>query len=124
MVGGVVLAVYNVRGKRSVLVAGTDGERGDHLVIDVPPNAAVIKRGDQVWWQGKQLMLTPHDGGGEIKTERQGYAYSPVALWPSVAELCRQGICPHCGCKECMKDGKGSLWCPRCGESYDFKGIA
>lgn len=29
-------------------------------------------------------------------------------------ELCLRGICPLCGCEDCMADGRGMLWCPNC----------
>jgi hypothetical protein len=35
-----------------------------------------------------------------------------------VERLLYEGICPNCANDECMNDGRGSLWCPACGEAY------
>lgn len=48
-------------------------------------------------WMPIEIRFHKHDRMAEIKRE-----------------LAKRGICPECGCKDCMADGAGMLWCPNC----------
>lgn len=121
MVGGIIKEVYMFEDRLSLLVRGTGCESSDLRCIDVTLDAARegVSRGDTIWWQAGIALWTPHQGPPreDVHLERIGYSYDPKYLWPRVAELCRQGICPECGKTNCMADGEGALWCSRCGAS-------
>lgn len=127
MVGGTIQDVYMFEDRLSLLVRGTGCESSDLRCIDVTLDAARegVCRGDTIWWQAGIALWTPHQGPPreDVHLERIGFSYDPKYLWPRVAALCRQGICPECGKTDCMADGEGLLWCGRCGASLNMSEV-
>lgn len=125
MIGGTVDRVFQFEDRLSILVRGHGMESGQEVVVEVVREVPPIKHGDDIWWQDDTVYWSPQRSPGlDLPLPRVGYSYAPLALWPKVAKLCREGICPVCSFDGCLKDGEGSLWCPRCDASYQFSDMS
>ena len=118
MIGGKIKQSYKLPDRVSVWVVDTTK---DELAIDlVRDDNIIFKSGDSLWWQSRHAYWTAQMGIAiqDVPIERIGYTYSVITL---KKKLCKASICPDCGNSEmCMHDGEGRLWCPKCGEMYDW----
>ena len=123
MIGGKIKQVFKRPDKLSILVRD---DNGDELVIDAAKDDGIkMLPGDSLWWQDRVALWTAQTGIAieDVHIPRVGYSYSFETLLDELRSLCKAGICTECGCAECMADGDGQLWCPRCDGSYDLSEV-
>jgi hypothetical protein len=77
-VGGTIWHVKEEPDGRLVLVNGTGCENRDWLCIKIVPGDEPLKKGDQIWWQGRKAFWTPEPRNGheDVAIARVGYSWS------------------------------------------------
>jgi len=79
MVGGRIWHVTHEDRTRLLLVQGTGCEANQWLCLRVVRGREPLRRGDQVWWQGRKAFWTPEPPGDreDVPLDRVGYAFAP-----------------------------------------------